>query len=562
MRRFLKEVGEYFSLDRTLGNIADITKFHRIQGSKELVEAAKYILKELWLSGIKAELLEDAYDGEKLHLTLKSPVAWDVIEGFVEINGKKLTTSKTPLTVMAHSPSGEAGGEVVLIESEDDWKNAKGKIVLAGKEWRENYEKANKNGAVGFIIYKKGSGKAVPYVGLFLTKRDLEWAKIPAVAISEEWAEEIIARLKKGEKVEAKIKTVTEIGEKQTLPMVYAEIGKAPYILFTAHICHPSPGANDNASGSGLLLEIARVLNNLYTEEFRFGFAFLWIPEYHGSQAFIEKFAKLEDYYVSINLDMVGGSEDRANSTLMLIKTPLSRFSIVNGLLEYFVNLLNSQGKSFGGEALPKLKFKAYSYEAGSDHDVLNFFGVPSLMLITWPDKYYHTSEDSLEKLSKDSLEIAGKSIVATVLALAMAEKNELKRFARGYIMKYLGELGLDRDIEVSEKLIMSGLLRDSKFLGINLGHELEPNPWLKWERRGIISVKAIKEINEEVAEELRRLFKDSKIHQVYELLMLGEVLSKEESFKALEEEFGKIEREKLERVLELLNRVGFVSFV
>ena len=278
MRRFLKEAEEYFSVDRALGNIADITKFHRIQGSKELVEAAKYILEELWLLGIKAELLEDAYDGERLHLTLKSPIAWDVIEGFVEINGKKLTTLKTPLVVMAHSPSGEAEGEVVLIESEDDWENAKEKIVLVGKEWRENYEKANKNGAIGFIIYKKGSGKAVPYVGLFLTKKDLEWAKIPAVAISEEWAEEIIAKLKKGEKVEAKIKTVTEIREKQTLPIVYAEIGKAPYILFTAHICHPMPGANDNASGSGLLLEIARVLNNLYNEEFRFGFAFLWVP--------------------------------------------------------------------------------------------------------------------------------------------------------------------------------------------------------------------------------------------------------------------------------------------
>jgi Domain of unknown function (DUF2172). len=32
-------------------------------------------------------------------------------------------------------------------------------------------------------------------------------------------------------------------------------------VLIIAHLCHPKPGANDNASGCGLAMEIARALS-------------------------------------------------------------------------------------------------------------------------------------------------------------------------------------------------------------------------------------------------------------------------------------------------------------
>ncbi|ALM75732.1 DUF4910 domain-containing protein [Thermococcus barophilus] len=559
MKELLEESGT--NVDEILRHIMNISQFHRIQGSKEIVDAAKYILEELKKAGIDAQLLKDVYDGETWHLTLKSPIGWDLIYGEIEIFGKKFITEEIPLVVMAHSPSGEAEGEIVYIEREDDWEKAEGKIVLVGKKWKDNYKKANKSSAIGFVAYRKGTGKAFPYMGLFLSRKDLEWAKIPAVAVSEEIANKIISKLKKGESVKTKIRVQTEIGDKQILPMVYAKIGKPPYILFTAHICHPKPGANDNASGSAMLIELAKALKEKHSEDFRFGFAFLWIPEYHGTQAFIEKFAELENYYAVINLDMVGGSEDRSNSTIMIVRTPLSRFSIVSGLLEYYLNLANSQGESFGGEGMPKLKVKSYSYQMGSDHDIFNFFGVPGVMPITWPDKFYHSSEDSIEKISKDSLEVIGKAVLATALALAKAEKEKLQRFARGYAMKYLGELGMDREIEVAEKLVMKGLARDGKFLGIDIGHDFEFKAWIKWKRKGLVSVRTIREFDEKAAKELEEFMEDKKfsIH-LHELLMLGEILPEEEAFKALEEEFGKIDREKLNKALEILKKLGFIE--
>lgn len=561
MERFLKEA-EVLNPERILQNIGDISKFHRIQGSKELVEAARYIMEELKIWGIKGELFEAFYDGRSTYLTLTSPIAWDLIYAEIEVDGEKVTSERTPLVAMAHSPPGEAEGELILIREEEDWEKAEGKIVLVGSEWRDNYRKANDNGAKGFLIYREGTGRAFPYVGLFLTGDDLKWAKIPAGAISEEWAKRIISKLKKGEEVKARIKVLGEIHRRQILPIVHATVGKPPYILFSAHLCHPKPGANDNASGSAMVLELARVLSKLYDDSFRFGFAFLWIPEHFGTQAFVEKFANLGDYYAAINLDMVGG-DFRKGSTIMLVRTPLSRFSLISGLLEHYLDLANSGGSGLSGGKLPKAPARSYPYEMGSDHDVFNFFGVPSVMPITWPDSVYHSSEDSIEKVSKESLEIIGKSVLATALALAKAEKEELRRFARAYAMKYLGEMGMTRELELGEKLVMAGLARDSEFLGIEIGHKFEFKPWLRWEKRGIIMADEVLRIDGTRAREFKELLKERRyLMLLHELLMLGEILPREESFKALEEEYGDYEREKLEKCLEILEELDFISLI
>ena len=562
MRRFLKEAG-VFDPEGVLHGIARISRFHRIQGSEELVKAVRILENELKRYGLDPKLYEETYDGRTSYLTLKTPIAWDLVRGEVEVLGERLTTSLSPLVVMAHSPGGETEGEIAHVEREDDWENVEGKVVLVGRDWRDAYRRANERGAVGFIAYREGTGNAIPYIGLFLTREDLEWARIPAVAVPENLAKRIIGRLNSGEKVKARMEVETLIKEHQVLPILYAEVGKAPFILFTAHICHPKPGANDNASGSAMLMELARILNRIYDNSFRFGFAFLWIPEYYGTQAFIERYAELEKYYTVINLDMVAGSPDRAGSTVMLVRTPLSRFSIVSGLLEYFLELANEGGESFSGSPLPRLRLRSFPYEMGSDHDVFNFFGVPATMPITWPDRFYHSSEDTIEKLSRESIEVIGKAVLATAIALAKAEKEELQRFARGYAMKYLGELSMKRKTEEAERLVMRGLARDSRFLGIELGHRFKEKPWLVWKIRGILSERFLRERNEKLGEEFAKLMGRgmTRVH-LHELLMLGEILPKGRALRSLREEYGEVDDERLESLVALLGEAGVVEFL
>ncbi len=561
LHSFFRESG-VLSSERILHDIVEISQFHRIQGSKELVEAVSYIERELSAWGVSAKLIREKYDGESWYLTLKSPIAWNLIRAELEIGEHRLDSSKTPLVAMAHSPSGEGEGEILPIIREEDWKKAEGKVVLVGEKWRKAYKKANESGAVGFIAYRKGTGSAVPYIGLFLSKDDIRWAKIPALAVPETWANEIIRKHLSGKSPRAKFAVEVEIKNRETLPILYAKVGEPPYILFTAHICHPKPGANDNASGSAMVVELARVLDRLWKSSFRFGFAFLWVPEYYGTQAFIEKHARMEDYYAAINLDMVGGSMDRSGSTLMLVRTPLSNFSLLSGALEASLSLANTGNKkSFSGSTLPVLPFKASSYEMGSDHDVFNFFGVPAVMPITWPDRFYHSSEDTPEKISRETLETIGRGVLSAALFLAKAEGEELQRFARGYTMRYLGELAMERPTEEAERLVMSGLARDSEFLGIGLGHHFEEEPWVEWKIKGRVSSELLREKDPSLAEEFEELTSEAMtVTHLHELIMLGEKLPKERAHKALKEEFGSVDEEKLEELVDILFKAGCIK--
>jgi len=62
-------------------------------------------------------------------------------------------------------------------------------------------------------------------------------------------------------------------------------------VLVVAHLCHPQPSANDNASGAAAALEAARVLQTLiaggHLPPPRRSIRFLWLPEFTGSQAYL-----------------------------------------------------------------------------------------------------------------------------------------------------------------------------------------------------------------------------------------------------------------------------------
>ncbi|NJF24111.1 DUF4910 domain-containing protein [Thermococcus sp. Bubb.Bath] len=549
--------------DRVLHDIGEIAQFHRIQGSKELVEAVRYIEEELSAWGIESKRLDRTYDGKSFYLTLRSPIAWNLLHAELEIGGRRVTSAETPLIVMAHSPSGEGEGTVLPIIREEDWKRAEGKVVLVGKDWREAYKRANEEGAVAFIAYRRGTGEAFPYIGLFLGKKDLEWAGIPALTVSEVWANKVIEKSLSGLEVRARFAVQVETPPQERLPILQARIGDPPFVAFTAHICHPKPGANDNASGSAMLMELARVLSRLWDNSFRFGFSFLWVPEYYGTQAFFAGDIDPQDYYAGFNLDMIGGSQDRSGSTLMVVRTPLSRFSVVSGVLERALELANVSGsRSLTGEPLPGMKLRTFPYEMGSDHDVLNFFGIPSVMPITWPDRFYHSSADTVEKLSLKAIRIIGDAVLSSALFLAEVPSKELERFSRGYAMRYLGELSMERETEVAEKLVMMGLARDSEFLGTKLGHRFDAEPWLEWTLRGRMGEDIMELKAKEHLDEFKELTKDRRrVVHLHELIMLGELLPEGEAYTALKEEYGEVEREKLEKLMELAEKSGLVRW-
>jgi len=179
-------------------------------------------------------------------------------------------------------------------------------------------------------------------------------------------------------------------------------------------------------------------------------------------------------------------------------------------------------------------------------------------MLITWPDRYYHSSGDRVENLSSRTTEVIGKSVLATALALAESSREYLESFARAYSMRYEGELGMRTKIDIADKLIRAGIERDLEFIDGTDRRKTKKTGWLRWIRKGVISEDLIEEKDHGRFKELA----DDNLVYLYELLMLGEQLSEKDSFRALREEFGEIDGEKLKEILRILERAGVIELM
>ncbi len=84
--------------------------------------------------------------------------------------------------------------------------------------------------------------------------------------ISRDTAESLRARLRAGEQIDLHAKVKAEVGPGQWTVVSGVIPGTDPAsgeIVYSCHLDHPRPGANDNGSGCVTILESARVLVQL-----------------------------------------------------------------------------------------------------------------------------------------------------------------------------------------------------------------------------------------------------------------------------------------------------------
>ena len=497
--KLLSLLREEISGVRAREYVANIARFHRIQASPGFHEAATYVYDELKKGGIEVELWRFKSDGKKRYFEFTSPIGWDIDEGYLEIvkpkRQKLADFSQIPTSIVAHSNSTPEDGitaEVVYVgkgETGKDYegKDVKGKFVLAyGAPRRVHKEAVAKRGAVGVILFRKmfDAPDAVPYRGFWPTADEVKNLGV-GFSISLRQAEQLISRLEKGEKVKVKgyikarffdswLEVVTGVirGEKRP----------EEEVLLIAHLCHPKPSANDNASGSGLLIEIAKTLKRLIDRgkipKPDRTLRFMWVPEYYGTIAVIsEKMEQLGKIVSVINLDMVGENQDLCGSTITITETPLSLPSFLPFLLEDFIEEEAKRGmKQFGGtDALYSLRFKGTAYSYGSDHDVfVNVdLRVPAAAIICWPDKFYHSSEDTIDKVDPKVLEKIGVAAACATLICA----NPNSKHALRLVSRTVREV-LMRVKKLEEKTLMAKnerelylLYRSNSILKLSLIH-------------------------------------------------------------------------------------------
>jgi hypothetical protein len=156
---------------------------------------------------------------------------------------------------------------------------------------------------------------------------------------------------------------------------------------------------------------------------------FLLVPELTGTYAYLAAHeGRLPKMIAGLNLDMVGESQELCGSTLVVERLPASTPAFPGDLLE---RLLEAVAKGTSGYAgvggYPSFRYGSTPFSGGSDHVILSdpTVGIPSPLLIQWPDRFYHTSLDTQDKVDPQMLARVGKVAGSYAYFLALAGRQE-----------------------------------------------------------------------------------------------------------------------------------------
>ncbi len=431
--------------------ISEITRFHRIQASPGFHDAIYYV-KEVVdrFPGIRTEVEVYPADGKTQTWLWTAPLGWRVADGELHLVSPKQELlarfAETPISIVAHSQSTDIVAPLVYIEDgsfEKDYRriDVQGKIVLtSGKAQEVQQQAVFKRGALGTIHYpplerRTKHANLVPYLGIWPNAK--EKSKVGfAFAVSGQVGSRLRHLIETEPEVLVHAKVDAELynGQQRVLTAVIegTEFLREE-ILLIAHLCHPRPGANDNASGSALLMELARVITTLIKQAKLPAplrtIRFLWVPEFFGTISYLHAHPELAPRTISaINCDMVGADPALVGGSLNLHRTPDSLPSFINDLLEYHLKDAAKEPKLISPEGSHQpFHYEIKKFDWRSDHTILidSTFNVPCPMLNHWPDAFYHSNLDTLDKIDMTQLQRVGYAVIMTLLTQAYAESDD-----------------------------------------------------------------------------------------------------------------------------------------
>jgi len=428
-------------------NLRYLTGLHRVPATPEFDQAAHFVLQRALEYGLAdAHSEQFPIDGTKNYGLMRSYLAWTVEEARLwEVRPQHLLLGdwKTdPIHLADYSHTADVETELVDVgngASEADYsgkdKDVRGKIVLADGVLARVQELAvAQHGAAGIVSDMPNQTTAWSGLDTSVVRWGHLDARQPsgfAFMVSQQTAEALRTRLRSGEPVvlNAHVKAIVGPGHwtvvTATIPGADSAAGE---IVYSCHLDHERPGANDNGSGCVTILESARVLAHLIDAgqlpRPRRTLRFIWGPEVEGTMAFLASHPEIRQRLrANIHMDMVGGDPFKNKSVFHVTGTPWSLPSFVTDVGAVFLDAIRTAASGYaagetsadtgivetraGGQGTRnELIADVTPYSSGSDHDEYDSstIAVPSLYLRDWPDIYIHTDHDSLDQIDATKL--------------------------------------------------------------------------------------------------------------------------------------------------------------
>lgn len=458
-------IAHELSGERAQELVRRITAYHRIQGSPMMADVAEsVVLPALRAAGLDARIERFPSDGKTRYQTYLSPLAWRMRGGELWIEGDKperlCRYSDVPMCVSTYSKGGTFTGELVDVgrgtrDADYAGKSVAGKVVLASGYAAEVVRRAViVRGAVGAVIYPAAGDRPdhpymVRYNGVWPHADELDKTR-GSFQISAAQYASLAARMAKGPvRVRGTIDATLEPG---SLTVVHAWLRGADRreVILTAHLDHPKWSANDNASGSADLVEIARTLGTLVRDKKlrapRHTLHFMWVPEFFGTAAYLTKHPEARACRVwddprpsaatsscivaNLNLDMVGEDTVKTNSRFYMTRAPASVPSFLDALLPDVLEQTRAAELYAASGTRNYWPAEMSAPMGGSDHELFLGIGVPATMLGHDPDWTHHTSEDTADKTDASELLRVGVLAAASAWFVAAADDASWQRLA------------------------------------------------------------------------------------------------------------------------------------
>lgn len=458
-KKSFEAIREEFSGQAAKGYVIDITRYHRMQASPGFRQAAHYCLERLREAGVQAEILSFPADEKTQYWSARMFQEWEATEATLHLvepedERRKLADFRDcPISLIQRSAPFEGEAEVVLLEdgeeeAEYEGLDLRGKVVFTKGDLNRVRELAvEKRGAIGIIFdgmretppvrARMDVPDALQYTSFWWTGQE---KKCFGFVLSPREGEKLRGLIKKRAqdrkppvKVRAKVVSRFYDGEIEVVSALIPGETRQE-VMIVAHLCHPRPSANDNASGSAAALEIARTLQKLVDggelAKPKRGIRFLWVPEMTGTYAYLASHeGEIEHMVAGLNLDMVGQNQELCGSSFLIEHPPQALPSFAPYLLERLREELLSETSALGGTGQYALfRHAVIPFSGGSDHYILSdpTVGVPTPMIIQWPDKFYHTSQDTPDKVDPAMLSRVGSLAATYAYFLANAGQEEV----------------------------------------------------------------------------------------------------------------------------------------
>jgi aminopeptidase YwaD len=373
----------------------------RPAGSANYDQAVQYVADQLRQAGYQPTLQAfpvQTYDDRGSQLELSAA------------GGSSAEPTRFTVDTLTYSVAGQVEGPLVVVpgvgEADDlQGVDVRGKIALVKRgtlRFSDKVANAAAAGAVGVIVYNDGPGRVQGSL--------LHTEAVPAVTMSGDDGQRLVDLAAAASAPLVLRLAVDGSIEQGAGTNVLAELpGSAPgagSVVIGAHLdsVRAGPGANDNGSGSAVVLELARTLAQQApsTRPYTIRFALFGAEELglFGSRYYVDALSPADRSatVAMLNLDMIGvGTEWRFGGSDDLVQLALGA------------------ANDLGQRALP-LRGPLGS---ASDHASFVSAGIPAIFFYRSDDPNYHTANDRAEFVDADALGNAGEMALRVLRGLA-----------------------------------------------------------------------------------------------------------------------------------------------